>query len=61
MCAVHDNQRSGRRTDEFVAKTENGDHNDRKLTLDAMVSQIFRSFLHKTITKTIGYRKLCAW
>ena len=50
-------------TDGIVEKSENVFCDDRRLTLDelsAMFPQISRSLLHKTITETLGYRKLSA-
>ena len=62
--SVHDDQRSRRPsivTDEIMEKIENALRHDRRLTvneLSALFPQISRSLLHKTITKTLRYRKL---
>lgn len=63
---VHDDLRSGIPsilTDDIVKKVENMVRDSHRLTFDelfAMFPELSRYLLYETITKTLGFHKLCA-
>lgn len=59
---VHDEERDGRLTDEFVRKVEKLIQDDRRLAVDElheMYPEVGRTVLHETITDRLKFRKLC--